>query len=163
KPFNVSVTGPLGGPVSPNGGGIVGDVCIGPNTILSITGQQAINGDILLAAGATIGKDSTSGHVGNVLTNQNLAPEIQGCQAAGAPVARPRSTGPSSLPTGTSPSPRGWSTARSAEGRTSASCPARACSARSANRKPNQRGRAASRRRARPKRGRRGARERPVG
>jgi len=83
KTFKVDITGPLGGPISPSGGGIVGDVCIGPNSKLSITGSEAINGDILLASGATF-HHSNSGHLGNVLSNQNLAPEIQGCQAAAA-------------------------------------------------------------------------------
>ena len=83
KTFKVDITGPLGGPISPSGGGIVGDVCIGPDSKLSITGSEAINGDILLASGATF-HHSNSGHLGNVLSNQNLAPEIQGCQAAAA-------------------------------------------------------------------------------
>jgi len=64
---SVSITGPAGG--------ILGDISIGPNSKLSLTGSEFVNGDIRLAPGATF-SDSSSGSIGAVLHNVDLTPEI---------------------------------------------------------------------------------------
>ena len=74
----VDVTGPPGG--------LVGDVCIGPNGKLSITGSEFVTGEVRLAAGATFSK-SGSGTVGSVETNQDLSAEINAAIAASADAA----------------------------------------------------------------------------
>src|SRR5437667_133347 len=75
---SVSVTGPPGG--------IVGDVCIGPNGKLSITGSEFVTGEVRLSAGATFSK-SGSGTVGSVETGQDLSAEINAAFAAAANAA----------------------------------------------------------------------------
>src|SRR5437762_2857609 len=74
----VDVTGPPGG--------LVGDVCIGPNGKLSITGGEFVTGEVRLAAGATFAK-SGPGTVGSVETNQDLSAEINAATAASARAA----------------------------------------------------------------------------
>src|SRR5205823_4988887 len=74
----VDVTGPPGG--------LVGDVCIGPNGKLSITGGEFVTGEVRLAAGATFAK-SGPGTVGSVETNQDLSAEINAAIAASADAA----------------------------------------------------------------------------
>src|SRR5213595_2879741 len=74
----VDITGPPGG--------IVGDICIGPNGHLSITGSEFVTGEVRLAAGATFSK-SGSGTVGSVETGQDLSAEINAAIAASADAA----------------------------------------------------------------------------
>jgi len=74
----VDVTGPPGG--------LVGDVCIGPNGKLSITGSEFVTGEVRLAAGATFSK-SGSGTVGSVETGQDLSADINAAIAASADAA----------------------------------------------------------------------------
>src|SRR5205823_3914143 len=74
----VDITGPPGG--------IVGDICIGPNGHLSITGSEFVTGEVRLAAGATFSK-SGSGTVGSVENGQDLSAEINAAMAASASAA----------------------------------------------------------------------------
>jgi len=74
----VDITGPPGG--------IVGDICIGPNGHLSITGSEFVTGNVRLASGATFSK-SGSGTVGGVLTGVDLTTEINAAIAASADAA----------------------------------------------------------------------------
>src|SRR5437762_12893975 len=74
----VDITGPPGG--------IVGDICIGPNAHLSTTGSEFVTGNVRLASGATFSK-SGSGTVGGVLTGVDLTPEINAAIAASAAAA----------------------------------------------------------------------------
>src|SRR5207247_948696 len=75
---SVSITGPPGG--------IVGDICIGPNGKLSITGSEFVTGEVRLAAGATF-SESGSGTVGSVETGQDLSADINAAIAASADAA----------------------------------------------------------------------------
>src|SRR5438093_1779554 len=74
----VDITGPPGG--------IVGDICIGPNGHLSITGSEFVTGNVRLASGATFSK-SGSGTVGGGLTGVELTTEINAAIAASANAA----------------------------------------------------------------------------
>ncbi len=74
----VDITGPPGG--------IVGDVCIGPNGHLSITGSEFVTGKVRLSSGATFSK-SGSGTVGGVQTGVDLSTEINAAIAASANAA----------------------------------------------------------------------------
>jgi hypothetical protein len=73
----VDITGPAGG--------IQGNVCIGPNSKLSITGDEFVTGNIELDAGATFAK-SGAGTVGAVI-HTNLSPEINAAIAASTDAA----------------------------------------------------------------------------
>jgi hypothetical protein len=71
--YKVDITGPPGG--------IDGDICIGPNGKLSITGEEFVTGDILLDMGATFSK-SGSGTIGGTVIHTNLSAEINAAIAA---------------------------------------------------------------------------------
>src|SRR6202008_3581089 len=62
-------------------GGIDGDVCIGPNGKVSVTGSQFVAGSTLLARGATLSK-SGPGSIGPVLKDQDLSAEINDAMTA---------------------------------------------------------------------------------
>jgi len=72
-----------GGHVTAQGapGGILGDVCIGPNGRLWLIGSEYIDGDIRLAPQARF-TDWTSGTYGPVHNNEDLTPEIQDALSA---------------------------------------------------------------------------------
>lgn len=70
---NVNVTG--------TAGGVNGDVCIGPNGSLDVTGAQFVTGSIHLAPGDTLTKSGT-GLIGPVLRNQDLSARITDTIAA---------------------------------------------------------------------------------
>src|SRR5437773_3431114 len=74
----VDITGPPGG--------IVGDICIGPNGHLSITGGEFVTGNVRLASGATLSK-SGPGTVGGVQNGVDLSAEINAAIAASAKAA----------------------------------------------------------------------------
>src|SRR5439155_13356596 len=74
----VDITGPPGG--------IVGDICIGPNGHLSITGGEFVTGNVRLASGATLSK-SGPGTVGGVQNGVDLSAEINAAIAASANAA----------------------------------------------------------------------------
>jgi hypothetical protein len=69
----VDITGPAGG--------LVGDLCIGPNGKLSMSGDEYIDGAVRLAAGATFSNSSHGTPSGGVLKNQDLSAEIAACKA----------------------------------------------------------------------------------
>jgi len=71
-PYKVDMTGPPGC--------IEGDVCIGPNGKLTMSGSQCITGSIKLDSGATF-KSSSSGSIGPVV-QMNLSAEINAAIAA---------------------------------------------------------------------------------
>ena len=73
----VSITGPAGG--------ILGDVCIGPNGRLSMSGDEYVTGTINLAPGAKF-SNSSHGTV-NVVQNVDLSAEISAAYAAAANAA----------------------------------------------------------------------------
>jgi len=67
-------------------GGIDGDVCIGPNGNLSITGAQFVTGNVRLASGATLRKTGP-GSIGGVLRDQDLDEEITDAMSAATDAA----------------------------------------------------------------------------
>jgi hypothetical protein len=75
---NVNVTG--------DAGGVNGDVCVGPNGSLAVTGAQSVTGKIYLASGDTLTKSGT-GSIGPVLTNQDLSARINDTTTAAADLA----------------------------------------------------------------------------
>jgi hypothetical protein len=75
---NVNVTG--------SAGGVNGDVCVGPNGSLDVTGAQFVTGTIHLAPGDTLTKSGT-GLIGPVLRNQDLSARIADTIAAAADFA----------------------------------------------------------------------------
>jgi len=74
----VDITGPPGG--------IVGDICVGSNGHLSITGDEFVTGNVRLASGATLSK-SGRGTIGGVQTGVDLSAEINAAIAASANAA----------------------------------------------------------------------------
>ena len=72
---SVSITGPAGG--------IFGNICMAPNSKLSLTGSEFVTGTIELGPGATF-SDSSSGAVGGVAHNVDLSAEISDAKAAAA-------------------------------------------------------------------------------
>ncbi len=75
----VSITGPPGG--------IQGDVCIGPNGKLSITGSEYVTGNIKLAPGATYSKSGSGTIGGSVQHNVDLSSEINAALATASTAA----------------------------------------------------------------------------
>src|SRR5438552_3262339 len=77
-----------GGQVAVTGrpGGIDGDVCMGPNGHLAITGAQFVTGNVRLASGATARKTG-SGSIGGVLRDQDLDEEITDAMTAATDAA----------------------------------------------------------------------------
>jgi hypothetical protein len=77
-----------GGKVDVTGGsgGIDGDLCVGPNGSLSITGNQFVTGNVRLASGAFL-KKTGPGSVGAVLQNQDLTAAITDALTAGVDAA----------------------------------------------------------------------------
>jgi len=67
-------------------GGIDGDVCIGPNGDLSITGAQFVTENVRLASGATLRKTGP-GSIGGVLRDQDLDEEITDAMSAATDAA----------------------------------------------------------------------------
>ncbi len=76
---SVSITGPPGG--------IQGDVCIGPNGKLSITGSEYVTGNIKLSPGATYSKSGSGTIGGTVQHNVNLSSEINSALATASSAA----------------------------------------------------------------------------
>jgi hypothetical protein len=72
-----------GGDVNATGsaGGVNGDVCVGPNGSLDVTGSQFVTGTIHLAPGDPLTKSGT-GLIGPVLRNQDLSGRITDTIAA---------------------------------------------------------------------------------
>ena len=81
KPAAVFQLGGGKADVTGSAGGINGDVCIGPNGGLNVTGSQFVTGTIHLAPGATLNKSGT-GVIGPVLQNQDLSARITDTLAA---------------------------------------------------------------------------------
>ena len=75
---NLDVTG--------DAGGVNGDVCVGPNGSLDVTGAQFVTGTIYLAPGDTLSKSGT-GLIGPVLQNQDLSGRIADTIAAASDFA----------------------------------------------------------------------------
>ena len=73
----VSITGPAGG--------ILGDICIGPNASLAMSGDEFVTGTINLAAGAKF-SNSSHGTV-NVAQNADLSAEISDAYSGAASAA----------------------------------------------------------------------------
>jgi hypothetical protein len=73
----VSITGPAGG--------IFGDICIGPNSSLSMSGDEYVTGLIKLAPGVTF-SNSSHGTV-NVVQNVDLSAQISAAYAAASSAA----------------------------------------------------------------------------
>ena len=69
---NVSITGPAGG--------ILGDVCVGPNGSFSMSGDEYITGTVNLGPGAKF-SNSSHGTV-NVMNGANLTPQINAANSA---------------------------------------------------------------------------------
>ncbi len=69
-----------------DGGGVNGDVCVGPNGSLDVTGAQFVTGSIYLAPGDTLTKSGT-GTIGPVLPNQDLSARITDTISAAASFA----------------------------------------------------------------------------
>lgn len=72
--------------VTGSAGGVNGDVCIGPNGGLDVTGSQYVTGSIYLGPGDTLTKSGT-GSIGPVLQNQDLSARITDTTAAASDFA----------------------------------------------------------------------------
>jgi len=68
-------------------GGVFGDVGIGPNGKLSLTGTQFITGKVILAAGATFSNSTHASPGGGVQTNADLSMAIMDATNASANLA----------------------------------------------------------------------------
>lgn len=62
-------------------GGVIGDVCLGPSNELKISGNQSVDGSILLSPGATVSQTG-SAVIGGTIEQVDLSQEINAALAA---------------------------------------------------------------------------------